>query len=62
MDTELLKQLAEESLWYLGFSLIVVWVFLGVQYRNYRQRKKHRRVTDSESQKLWEEVQRKRNA
>jgi|AntRauMFilla1563_2_1112583.scaffolds.fasta_scaffold00052_5 hypothetical protein len=60
MDTELLKKIATESLWYIGFSQIIVWVFLGVQYRKYRKRKIGKRQIDPESKKLWEQVQSKR--
>jgi len=60
MDTEILKQIAIESLWYLGFCMVIVWVFVGVQYRRYRKRKIGKRLNDPESKKLWEEVQNKR--
>jgi hypothetical protein len=60
MDTELLKQLAEQSLWALGFALAFVLIFVGGQYKRYRKRKIAKREITDETRQLWEEVQRKR--
>jgi|GEM_PF-5827473 len=60
MDTELLKEIAQESLWYIGFALLIVCVFVGAQYQRTRRRKLGKRIKSVEAMRLWEEVQKRR--